>query len=161
MWEKIFDHLDENDLFPLALSCRHFRQKQKELVERRRESEPESEKPRRALTTTLHEWPVKDQPASARYLQFCRKEKVSSDCVGDRDMRIGTMAAFHGHLPLLQELLKPLKRSDPSGTSEAFLDITRSAGESSSSQSRLLLSFASDFFSSSQRAGAKWRPCSG
>ena len=31
LWEKI---LDENDLFPLALSCRYFRQKQKELVAR-------------------------------------------------------------------------------------------------------------------------------
>ena len=24
VWEKIFDNLDENDLFPLALSCRYF-----------------------------------------------------------------------------------------------------------------------------------------
>ena len=29
VWEKILDELDENDLFPLALSCRYFRQKQK------------------------------------------------------------------------------------------------------------------------------------
>merc|ERR1711934_925687 len=34
VWEKILDHLGENDLFPLALSCRYFRQKQKELVAR-------------------------------------------------------------------------------------------------------------------------------
>ena len=53
VWEKIFDTLKENDLFPLALSCRHFRQKQKELVERMRQSEPESEKLRFALRTTL------------------------------------------------------------------------------------------------------------
>ena len=38
--EKILDELDENDLFPLALSCRYFRQKQKELVARTRQSEP-------------------------------------------------------------------------------------------------------------------------
>ena len=40
VWEKILDELDENDLFPLALSCRYFRQKQKELVARTRQSEP-------------------------------------------------------------------------------------------------------------------------
>ena len=38
LWEKILDELDENDLFPLALSCRYFRQKQKELVARTRQS---------------------------------------------------------------------------------------------------------------------------
>ena len=36
LWEKILDHLESDDLFPLALSCRYFRQKQKELVERAR-----------------------------------------------------------------------------------------------------------------------------
>jgi len=34
LWEKITNNLEENDLFPLALSCRYFRQKQKELVAR-------------------------------------------------------------------------------------------------------------------------------
>ena len=34
VWSKIFDHLEENDLFPLALSCKYFRQKQRELVAR-------------------------------------------------------------------------------------------------------------------------------
>ena len=38
VWEKI---VEENDLFPLALSCRYFRQKQKELVERSRQDGPE------------------------------------------------------------------------------------------------------------------------
>ena len=32
VWEKILDNLKSDDLFPLALSCRYFRQKQKELV---------------------------------------------------------------------------------------------------------------------------------
>ena len=32
LWGKIFDDIDENDLLPMALSCRFFRQKQKELV---------------------------------------------------------------------------------------------------------------------------------
>ena len=151
VWEKILDHLDENDLFPLALSCRYFRQKQKELVERTRQKG----KPCRALKTTLHEWPVKDQPASAEYLRFCSEEKIPIDCVGDREDCINMAAAFHGHLPLLQELVNP-----------AYLDsrIPMDAGESSSSQSLLLLfvALASDsFLSSSQRAEAKWRPCSG
>ena len=37
LWEKILENLDENDLFPMALSCRYFRQKQKELVEQTRQ----------------------------------------------------------------------------------------------------------------------------
>ena len=53
VWEKILDELDENDLFPLALSCRYFRQKQKELVERTKQQGPESEFPCRALRTNL------------------------------------------------------------------------------------------------------------
>ena len=36
VWGKILGNLKENDLFPLALSCRYFRQKQKELVARTR-----------------------------------------------------------------------------------------------------------------------------
>merc|ERR1719305_303071 len=53
VWEKVLDHLDENDLFPLALSCRYFRQKQKELVAPTRQRGPESGKPRLALKTDL------------------------------------------------------------------------------------------------------------
>ena len=153
VWDRILDELESEDLFPLALSCRYFRQKQKELVARTRQSVPVSGKSRLALKTTLHHWPVKDQPASADYLQFCYKEIVSRDYVCYRDKRIRRMTAYRGHLPLLQELHKPFD--------ELESGIVESAGESSSSQSRLLLSFASDFFSSSQRAGAKWRPCSG
>ena len=37
LWDKVLDNLDENDLFPLALSCRYFRQKQKDLVARKSE----------------------------------------------------------------------------------------------------------------------------
>ena len=42
LWEKILDNLESDDLFPLALSCRYFRQKQKELLARARQSSPES-----------------------------------------------------------------------------------------------------------------------
>ena len=75
VWEKILDELDENDLFPLALSCRYFRQKQKELVARTRQSGPENGKPCLALKTDLKRKLDDGQPASVKYLQFCRKEK--------------------------------------------------------------------------------------
>merc|ERR1711959_442703 len=35
VWDKVFDELDRNDLFPLASSCKYFRRKQKELVARK------------------------------------------------------------------------------------------------------------------------------
>ena len=132
VWEKVFDHLEENDLFPLALSCKYFRQKQKELVARTRQSG----KPRRALKTTLTQYPRKSQPASADYLRFCSKEKVPRDFGQKRDEIIRTLAAFHGYLPLLQELPKSKTKEEIE-----LLWITRSAGESSSSQSHLLLYF--------------------
>ena len=128
--DKILGHLDENDLFPLALSCRYFRQKQKELVARTRQSEPESGKPRRALKTTFPRWPGKIQPVSADYLRFCTKENVSRGDGWRRDDYIRRLAAFHGHVPLLQDLLKRVKRVDR--------HLTEAAGESSSSQSPLL-----------------------
>ena len=138
MWEKIIDNLEENDLFPLALSCRYFRQKQKELVARTRQSGPGSGKPRLALKTTLHRWPREGEPASADYLRFCSEEEVSGDdrtrqfaVISDQKAAvIRRLAAFHGHLPLLQELLK--------ASNEVDQEISEYAGESSSSQSLLL-----------------------
>ena len=107
MWEKILDHLDENDLFPLALSCKYFRQKQKELVARTGQSGPGSGKPRLALKTNLDRTFEESQPASADYLRFCIKEKVPSEGVPLRAKRImRLLAAYHGYLPLLQELQK-------------------------------------------------------
>ena len=148
MWEKIIDNLEENDLFPLALSCRYFRQKQKELVARTRQSGPESGLARFTLKTTLRtEEPEKGQPPSADYLRFCSKEHVGQakhigmrylgsytdrDKVTDRNRCIKCLAAFHGHLPLLQELLNP-EYLDP--------EVSQAAGESPSSQSPLLLCF--------------------
>ena len=108
VWGKIFDELEENDLFPLALSCRYFRQKQKELVARTRQSGP-----RLALKTTLCSWHGEDQPASADYVRFCSKEKVpSEDDPHHRTNRIMDLAAYHGYLPLLQKLLAGLKKLD-------------------------------------------------
>ena len=42
MGGKILDELKSDDLFPLALSCRYFRQKQQELLARTRQSVPVS-----------------------------------------------------------------------------------------------------------------------
>ena len=151
VWEKVTDHLEANDLFPLALSCRYFRQKQKELVALTGQHGPGSDEPRLALKTTCPEFPRKSQPASADYLRFCSKEKVSRNDGQKKDKSIRFLAAFHGHLPLLQELLKPLNMLDR--------EIARVAGESSSSSSSLFWLLTS--FSPSQRLEANWRPCSG
>ena len=151
VWEKIFDILDEDNLFPLALSCRYFRQKQKELVARTRQKGPGREK---VLKTNLHRKLEEGQPASTEYLRFCSKEKLSGDAGGSKALYIWCLAAFHGHLPLLQELLRPLNAIHP--------EITRAAGEFSSSQSLLLhLGLVSDFFLFFTAQGGKWRPCSG
>ena len=131
VWDKIPDHLEDADLFPLALSCRYFRQKQKELVERVRQSGPRSGAPRFALRTNLRKTYEKDEPASAEYVRFCSKEKLSSDDGWKKAMYISYLAVFHGDLPLLQELLAD-SQTDPK--------IIRLAGKSSSSQSLLLLS---------------------
>ena len=148
VWEKIFDNLDENDLFPLALSCRYFRQKQKELVARTRQSGRESRKPRLTLRTNLQRKLEEGQPASADYLQFCSKVD------GQKAFYIRYLAAFHGHLPLLQELLDNSRYLDDFST--------HAAGGSSSSQSlRLLCVWILTSFSSPQCAEANWRPCSG
>ena len=141
VWEKILDELKENDLFPLALSCRYFRQKQKDLVARTRQHEVERRKPRLALKTTLHSKPVEGQPASADYLRFCSKEHVGqvrgkyvygiTYTDKHRDSYVRKLTAFLGHLPLLQELFDPASE----------LEIASEAGESPSSQSPLLSCF--------------------
>ena len=150
MWEKILDELDENDLFPLALSCKYFRQKQEELVARSRQHGPESGKSQLALKTTLAKHKLtKCHPVSAEYARFCREEKVlerkhhSGSLVGiwdssrAKDTRIQCLAAYYGHLPLLQEILK----SATILHTRHFLEIACRAGESPSSQSLLLFCF--------------------
>ena len=134
VWDKILDELEENDLFPLALSCRYFRQKQKEMVERTRQSG----KRRRALKTNLDRTLHNRQPVSVEYLRFCTKEKVHWIDEYSRDEGIGNLAAFYGYLPLVQEILV-----DGECDGQEF---THNAGESSLSQSLLLLVSASDFF---------------
>ena len=132
VWEKIFDNVDENDLFPLALSCRYFRQKQKELVARARESEPGIGKTPLALKTNLQQKLREGGPASADYLWFCKKEKVPENVrrYVSKPKIIRHLAAYHGHLPLLQKLQAGLKSFD--------WDISRNAGKYSTSQSLFL-----------------------
>ena len=131
VWGKILDNLDENDLFPLALSCRYFRQKQKELVARKtRENGPGSEKSRLALKTTVWQKVGFAEPASADYVRFCSQER-EKDFGHKRDKVIRELAAYRGYLPLLQELLKSLNTLDR--------EITRGAGESPSLPSLLLI----------------------
>ena len=134
MWEKILDELDENDLFPLALSCRYFRQKQKELVARTRQNGPMRGKHGLNLKTSLG-WNLRrSQPASADYLRFCSQEKVPKKLKRMRDKVIRCLAAFHGCLPLLKEL--------QAGPEMHYKNIAQSAGESSFPRSLLLhLSF--------------------
>ena len=141
VYEKILGHLDENDLFPLALSCRYFRQKQVELVAPTRQGGPESEEPRLALRTSLKRKLDDGQPASAEYLRFCSMEEGVNGVSDERALHIRCLAAFHGYLPLLQELLSAAPKLNP--------EITRAAGKSSFSQSRLLLVWILTSFSSS------------
>ena len=129
LWDKVLDNVEENDLFPLALSCRYFRQKQKELVARTRQSGPGSGKPRLALMTNLYRKFEDDQPASADYLRFWSKENVPYFI--KTESQIECLASFHGYLPLLQELLESSKGRD------IFL-ITGYAGQYFSSQCLLL-----------------------
>ena len=138
VWEKITDNLEDNDLFPLALSCRYFRQKQKELVVQA----GQSGKPHRALKTVIRRKLGERQPASADYIRFCiklkGKRRRDSDLVfWNRDFR--QLAALHGHLPLLQELLKPLKKSKSESTKRVFSDVANDACEYLSSQFLLRL----------------------
>jgi len=139
VWEKILDELKEDDHFPLALSCRFFRQKQKELVARTRQNGPNSGKARLALKTNLNRKFEDDQPASVEYLRFCSKENVPFNEKAESQIRC--LAAFHGNLPLLQELLESPRKLDFFDElllQERMAAITRYAGEYFSPQCLLL-----------------------
>ena len=126
VWEKILDHFDRDNQFPLALSCRYFRQKQKELVARMRQSGYKSLfSLKTSLRRKLITKPGESQPTSVKYLRFAKKG-------GGARYLISDLAAFHGHLPLLRELLISSEtRLDPEF--EFFdlltLDLGENAGE--------------------------------
>jgi len=151
VWEKILDELESNDLFPLALSCRYFRQKQKKLVAR--QSGPESGKPRRrlALKTTFTRWNFhrKSQPETTAYLQFCFTEKASRDDGQKKSQYIRRLAAFHGYLPLLQQFVDS---SEVLGKFY-FHSVASYAGESSSSSSTSLFPLLTRFLFFAARGG--------
>ena len=129
VWEKILGEFEDAELFPMALSCRYFRQKQKELLARPRQRELEWRgSPRRASATNILRWPQKGQRASAEYLRFIRKEKVPRESTNLQKAKyVRWLAAYHGHLPLLQELLADLKTLN--------VQIAKNAGGPPSSQS--------------------------
>ena len=97
VWVRIFDNLDENDLFPLAMSCKFFNQKQKELLVLYRNIK---------LRTNLKERLDKEEPASADYLRFCLKEETDPYHFEDKETCVEDLAAFCGHLPILQKLIE-------------------------------------------------------
>ena len=160
VWEKVLDHLEGNDHFPLALSCRYFRQKQKELGVRTIESKPKSLPfPDHPLKTVLHCPPKVGQPVvSADYLRFCLTETCSGTVpLRDDAVRMGlcilSLVAFQGHMSLLQRLVAALN-------GHCMYNITEAAGKSSTSRSLFLLDLASNVLlhlSSSQHAEANWR----
>ena len=143
LWEKVVDNLEENDLFPLALSCRYFRQKQKKLVARTRQSGLESGKPRLSLKTNLQRKSERDEPASADYLRFCSKYKLAGDVGLQKAKYTRCLAAFHGHLPLLQELTVDSFTENKEDGAIIFVltPVLDEAGESSSSQSLFYFGF--------------------
>ena len=106
VWAKVLDSLDENDHFPLALSCRYFRQEQKELVARSRQQGPESGEPRVALRTSL-KWQKRKQIQCGTddYLWFCYKEKISEDVEETKVKCIRRLAAYFGRLSSLRQIL--------------------------------------------------------
>ena len=147
LWEKVVDNLENDDLYPLALSCRYFREKQKELVARTGQNEPVSVKPRRVLQTNLQRKLKECQPVSAEYLQFCSKETSSLKTVyhwgrmtqssADAWGIIRRLAAFHGHPILLKRLLRP----SYAFSNEVIQELSMYAGESFSQSLLLLLCF--------------------
>ena len=123
VWRRILAEIENDDLFPLALSCRYFRQRQKELVTQWGQMQNvrrESGESRRALNTDLKRKLQNGHPASAEYLQFAMHEMMARKSDGrevepgevkprGRDTRsdsIYGLAAYHGHLPLLKDQLQ-------------------------------------------------------
>ena len=85
------------------------------------------------------------QPASADYLRFCMQNDKAEKARQKRAKYFKHLVAFHGHLPLLQQLLrKPLKKltkaTNPSKAKwKEISKIACHAGESSSSSSSSVL----------------------
>ena len=140
VWERILAEVDWNDLFPLALSCKFFRQKQlqKAQAARTRRDGPESDDTRSYLETNLRQKLDEGQPASVEYLRFLRKEEELRGVSPDTGDGIMCLAALHGYLPLLQEDLKSLGDGPLNMITR---EVAECAGESSLTRSFPLLCF--------------------
>ena len=106
---------------------------------RTRQNGPNSGKARLALKTNINRKFEDDQPASVEYLRFCSKENVPFNEKAVSQIRC--LAAFHGNLPLLQELLESPRKLDFFDElllQERMAAITRYAGEYFSPQCLLL-----------------------
>ena len=149
VWEKVLVDLDWMDFFPLAMSCRYFREKQNELGARKRKYGPDSLRAFIPVFSDLETKFKEGPPASVDYLRFLKEQETLGNSAergsSERFERfrggdfILSLAAFHGYLPLLQEA-DPGKLMD----GDSFLGrpskrlsgrIINAAGESSQSPS--------------------------
>ena len=73
VWAKVLADLDWMDFFPLAMSCRYFREKQNELGARKRKYGPDSLRPDLTVETDLEKKLEEGPPASVNYLRFLRE----------------------------------------------------------------------------------------
>ena len=76
VWEKVLADLDWMDFFPLAMSCRYFREKQKELGARKRKYGPDSLRAFLAVETDLEKKLKEGPPASVDYLRLLREQET-------------------------------------------------------------------------------------
>merc|ERR1711959_545518 len=98
VWDKVFDELDRNDLFPLASSCKNFRHKQKELLARKKWEW------RRMVTGWKVEAIFSLPHQSEEYLRWLF---LRSQVLGEKQHReikeyLTAAAALHGYLPLVK-----------------------------------------------------------
>ena len=139
VWRKILAELDWNDLFPLALSCKFFRQKQLQKVQAAIRKAPDVWRERGSCLETRYQQKIDEvQPASVEYLKFLRKEEELRGVSPDTGDGIMCLAALHGYLPLLQEDLKSLGDGPLNMITR---EVAECAGESSLTRSFPLLCF--------------------
>ena len=99
VWDKVFDKLDRNDLFPLASSCKYFRQKQKELLARK------MDKWRWMMVTGWKLEEIFSLPhQSEEYLRwlFLRSQVLGEKQHRENKEYLTAAAALHGYLPLVK-----------------------------------------------------------
>ena len=139
VWERILAEVDWNDLFPLALSCKFFRQKQLQKVQAAIRKAPDVWRERGSCLETRYQQKIDEvQPASVEYLKFLRKEEELRGVSPDTGDGIMCLAALHGYLPLLQEDLKSLGDGPLNMITR---EVAECAGESSLTRSFPLLCF--------------------